>query len=332
MTPRATPRISVIVPTYNRLERLRRVLEALREQTMPVDQFEVIVVSDGSSDGTDDWLASGAAPLPVIVATQPNQGPAAARNRGVERSNAELLLFLDDDVIPLSSLIQEHLEGHHRHGPDVVILGPMLTPPDHRLQPWVRYEQDMLYKQYAAMIQGLWEPTARQFYTGNASVERRHVMEAGGFDTRFSRAEDVELAYRLAARGVRFVFAPAAAGNHYAERDFRSWQRTAYQYGRNDVIFHRDKGQTWLLPTIAREFNDHHPLLRSTVRVFVDRPILRGLTVAGFAATARVAARLGADRVGRAALSAVYNLTYYRGIRDELGSLEAVLRPAAAAA
>ena len=59
----------------------------------------------------------------------------------------------------------------------------------------------MLAKQYEAMDRGVYGATARQFYTGNASVARRHVIAAGGFDTSFRRAEDVELAYRLADRG-----------------------------------------------------------------------------------------------------------------------------------
>jgi GT2 family glycosyltransferase len=192
----------------------------------------------------------------------------------------------------------------------------MLTPDDHDMSPWVAYEQAMLDKQYAAMRAGAWEPTARQFYTGNASVERRHVVAAGGFDTSFSRAEDVELAYRLAALGLRFVFDPDAIGHHYAERSYESWRRTPYLYGRNDVIFTRDRGQTWLLPQIRREFSDHHRLIRIVTTAAVDRPVLRRILIG----SCELIARTSVGQVRRAALSVVYNVMYYQGIADELGS------------
>jgi GT2 family glycosyltransferase len=95
----------------------------------------------------------------------------------------------------------------------------------------------MLVKQYDAMERGDWAATARQFYTANASLARRHVLDAGGFDERFRRAEDVELAYRLADRGLRFVFARDAVVVHHPDRSFRAWLDIAGAYGRNDVVF-----------------------------------------------------------------------------------------------
>lgn len=310
------PIVSVVIPTYNRLPRLHRVLAALAEQTVDGAVFEVVVVSDGSTDGTDDYLVSDRPPIDVRALHQSNQGPAAARNAGVAAARGRLLLFLDDDVVPSATLVERHLDAHDVHGPGVVVLGPMLTPDDHAMSPWVAYEQAMLDKQYRAMRAGVWEPTARQFYTGNASLGRSHVVAAGGFDTSFSRAEDVELAYRLAAHGLRFVFDPDAVGLHYAERSYTSWRRTPYLYGRNDVIFGRDRGQAWLLPQIRREFDDHHRLIRLATTATVDRPGLRKVVVH----TCEAVARVSAGRVRRAALSAVYNLMYYQGITDELAS------------
>src|SRR5687768_17413192 len=157
----------------------------------------------------------------------------------------------------------------------------MLTPPDFEAQmaPWVQWEQAMLVKQYEDMANGRWLPTARQFYTGNTSLARRHLLEAGGFDPTFRRAEDVELAYRLAAHGLRFVFNPQAIGHHYAERTFASWLAIPYAYGRNDVIFSRDKGQSWLLPTLLYEFRQRRPLIRALTRLCLDRPHLTHLTI-----------------------------------------------------
>ena len=74
----------------------------------------------------------------------------------------------------------------------MVVIGPMLNPLNYKMSPWVRWEQDQLAKQYHAMNMGSWEPTARQFYTGNTSLERTWLIDSGGFDPSFRHAEDVE--------------------------------------------------------------------------------------------------------------------------------------------
>ncbi|MCA9971067.1 MAG: glycosyltransferase family 2 protein, partial [Anaerolineales bacterium] len=259
--------VTVILPTYNRLPRLRQVIAALETQ-QDAPPFEVVVVSDGSTDGTNEYLHALHTPLRLTAVTQPNRGVAATRNHGLLIATGELVLFVDDDVVPGPRLIAEHVAWHQIHGKDVVVMGPMLSPPDFAMHPWVQWEQAMLAKQYADMQAGRWQPTARQFYTGNTSLRRQHLQEAGGFDASFRRAEDVELAYRLADRGLRFLFNPDAVGYHYAERSFASWIAIPYAYGRNDVIFHRDKGQRWLLPTIAYEFrHSRHALIRQLTRL-----------------------------------------------------------------
>jgi GT2 family glycosyltransferase len=307
--------VSVVIPTFNRLARLRHTLTALAAQEGVGEPVEVIVVSDGSTDGTDEYLSSGDVPLPVVGLRQENAGPAAARNRGVARATGEVVLFIDDDVVPTAGLVAAHLR-RHEGGDDLVVIGPMRTPDDHDISPWVRWEQDMLYKQYDAMERGDWEPTARQFYTGNASTPRRHLDAAGGFDTSFRRAEDVELAYRLADRGLQFVYDPSAVVLHYAERSFDAWLDVASSYGRNDVIFATERGQPWLLDTIATEFHGRNRLIRELTRASLPRPRLRRAATS----TLSLVARHAPARAARPALSAVYNLAYYSGMADQLGS------------
>ena len=317
------PIVSVVMPTYNRVEQLRAALAGLAGQQGLGEPVEVIVVSDGSTDGTDEYLSSSAVPLPVVALRQPNAGPAAARNRGIDAARGELVLFVDDDTVADSDLVAAHLRRHSSPDDDLVVIGPMLTPADYAISPWVQWEQDMLTKQYDAMRDGVYEATARQFYTGNASIARRQVVEAGGFDPTFRRAEDVELAYRLADRGVRFTFDPTAVVHHYAERSFASWLGAAYAYGRNDVVFGRDHGRVWLLEAITREFQDRNVLVRGLTRACLPRHRLDTVASAGLARTARAFGRLGA---GRPLFSAVYNLAYYRGMADELGGADRLLR------
>jgi GT2 family glycosyltransferase len=321
--------LSIIVPTYNRLDRLRRVLAALECQACPPIQAEVVVISDGSSDGTNEWLCAQAASTEartwrLVPVLQANGGVAAARNAGLAQATGELVLFVDDDVVPAPQLVARHLGTHSAEGQGVIVLGPMLTPPDFAMQPWVRWEQAMLAKQYGDMIAGHWAPSARQFYTGNTSLARRYLLEAGGFDPAFRRAEDVELAYRLADRGLRFVFNPEAVGYHYAERSFSSWLQIPYTYGRNDVIFTRDKGQSWLLPAIWLEYaTARKPLIRGLTRLCLDRPLLAQPLIRLMRGVAALGDRLGSEKLTRAAYSGIFNLRNYQGIADELGGRRA---------
>jgi len=311
--------VSVVIPTFNRRRQLEATLEGLAAQTdLPV-AVEVIVVSDGSTDGTDEWLRSGATPLPVVACYQPNSGPAAARNHGIATAEGRLVVFLDDDVVPAPDLISAHVAHHSALDDDVVVVGPMCTPDDSVLSPWVRWEQSTLYRQYEALLRGDWDATARQFYTANASVARCHIESVGGFNPAFRRAEDVELAYRLADAGLKFAFAADAVVLHYAERSFESWRDNAVAYGRNDVIFGRDHGQAWLLDALYREFHQRNRFIKSLVGISLRRPRLAPSLAAVVTVIARASSRTGPERTATAALSALYNLEYYRGMADELG-------------
>ncbi len=108
---------------------------------------------------------------------------------------------------------------------------------------------------------------------------------------------------------------------HYAERTFDAWLQVASSYGRNDVIFATERGQPWLLDTIATEFHGRNRLIRGLTRTSLPRPRLRGAATSALSTVARHAPA----KVGRPALSAVYNLAYYSGMADQLGSAGALL-------
>lgn len=325
------PLVSIVIPTYNRLSRLKQVLSALERQEYPLDDVEVIVVSDGSTDGTDAYVSNLKSLPNLIFVPQANAGPAAARNNGIKSASGEYILFIDDDVVPNPRLLAEHMKRHDSN-PNLVVLGPMLNPDGFTLSPWVAWEQAMLGKQYEAMQAGKWTPTARQFYTGNTSLARHYLVKAGGFDERFRRAEDVELAYRLAKLGVEFVFNPDAVGLHYAERSLRSWLEIPYAYGRNDVIFMRER-QSWLLDAIREEFGYRNRFTRMLVWFCVGRPRVSQLIQGILCDMAERSGRLKLARISRTGYSAIFNLRYYQGIADEMGgrvNLFNTLRPSEA--
>ena len=321
--------VSIVLPTYNRLARLQQVVTALEQQSYPHGDLQLIIVADGATDGTNDYLAALQPSFAYIPVAQENGGAAPGRNTALKYATGDLVLFIDDDVVPGPELVAEHVAAHQqaeqagRAG--VVVLGPMLTPPDFPMSPWVQWEQAMLYKQYDAMAAGEWAPTARQFYTGNASVARSHLPTPQAFDTAFRRAEDVELAYRLAAEGLDFVFHPKAVGHHYAERSFSSWLAIAYAYGRNDVIFTREKGQPWLLATVIREYEGRHRLVKGLTQRCLSRPLMTGVAIKMLRLVAIASARMGQPSVARQAYSGIYNLRYYQGVADQLGGRQEFL-------
>jgi GT2 family glycosyltransferase len=319
------PVLSIVVPTFNRRATLTRLLDALGQQTVAPGSVEVVVVDDGSTDGTVEMLhAYDSDRVVVRVAGQPHRGPAAARNLGVELARAELIMFLDDDVVPQPDLVERHI-AEHASDRDLVVIGPMRPPLSWPRPAWIRWEEELLQVQYQELAEGKYACTPRQFYTANASLRRERFLAVGGFDSGFKRAEDVELAYRMRDTGARFVFLPHAGVTHYASRSFAAWSKTPYQYGRYDVVMHRDKGHEALW-CAATEFERRHALNRAVARLCVGRKPLVKSAVLGLRGVVFVTDRLGARRSAIVALSGIFNVLYWQGAADELGGARALWR------
>lgn len=321
------PAVTVVVPTFNRRASLARLITALAAQDFPPDRMEVLVVDDGSTDGTRAWIRGATPPFQLRFIEQAHAGPGAARNRGVSEGRGKLIVFVDDDVVPDPGLISAHVAAHGTAS-DTVVIGPMLPPDGWKRPAWIRWEEQKLVAEYRKMSAGVYKPTFRQFFTANASVRRAHFEEAGGFDPTFPRAEDVDLGHRLHLLGLRFVFEPAARAWHYPKRTFASWRRTPYRYGLADVVMHREKGN----PTLVRafeEFTIRHRLVRWLAVHCVGNRALFGATafVLGVGTVMSDAVRL--DRVAGAALSGLYTMLYWQGVSDALGDPQ-IVRAAAA--
>ncbi|HKQ69348.1 MAG TPA: glycosyltransferase family 2 protein [Polyangiaceae bacterium] len=312
--------VSVVIPSYNRRERLARVLEGLADQSCGPERFEVVVVDDGSTDGTGGWLRERRCRFDLSVFEQTNRGPAAARNEGVARANGELVLFLDDDVVPGRDLVLEHLKMHDAEV-DVVVMGPMSSLPSYR-QPWVAWEQAKLEAQYRAMIRGDYAPTFRQFWTGNASLAKAHFVGAGGFDVSLPRGEDVELGQRLAARGLAFRFNPAAIGLHHAERSLESWSAMHRSYGKLEVEIFRRLGQGEAGRILSDNFRRLHPLNRWLLRGCLGRKPLYSMTTSTLSAWLRLIDFVGQPALSNEVCGALANLLYWDASAGVLGDAE----------
>lgn len=311
--------MSVVTPTHDRKDSLRRTLLSIARQDYPLEHVEVVVVADGCTDGTVGMLRALDKELPYCLRwiAQERGGPAVARNRAIEAARGELIVFLDDDVVPTSTWLSAHLSCHGRDDRAVVV-GPLSV--GNRQRPiWVRWEDQSLQQQYRAMLRGAYGPTPRQFYTGNSSVRRRWIVDAGGFDPRLRRGEDVELAFRLLELGLRFYFAPEADGLHHSYRTFHSWLTIPRQYGHNDVLMAREHGRERLLGAVGREFHRRHRGTRRLARICVGRRLVYGAALGVLREIAQAANALHLERVGMAACSGVWNLAYWQGLTDALG-------------
>ena len=213
--------ISVIMPCYNRAYDLHRVLEAYDQQIGDVP-FEVIAIDDASSDGTNQLLSGYQAQRYRLTVLQQdrNQGPAAARNRGIEKASNELILFVGDDILPQNDFIQRHLIAHRsKPQTEVAILGRSLWPPDAPVNTLMAHIDGVGAQQFSYhFLQHGRSYDFRHFYTSNISLKTEFLKsEKNWFDTSFPYAafEDVELSYRLAKRGMQIIYDQSPLAYHY---------------------------------------------------------------------------------------------------------------------
>jgi GT2 family glycosyltransferase len=311
------PEIDVVIATRDRPAPLARCLEHLARQSFT--DFEVIVVDDGSTTPIEETLPTELRERLTlrILRNEESGGPARARNRGIADSQATYIAFVDDDVCVDPELLALHHTAAEAHPGRVAVIGSLSAPADWRPTPWNDWEARQLEVEYRRMVAGEYGATWRQFHTGNAFVERAAVLEVGGFDERFTRAEDIELALRMHQRGVAFYFEPRAIGWHYAHRTLAAWRLIPQRYARTDVAMDRLHPDTEWLPNVQRELSRRHPLLRA-MRLGLGRGPLRPAATALATASAQALYRLGARRTALYALSMVYDLEYQGALREAM--------------
>ena len=234
-------RASVVIPTYNRLQDLQRVVSAVRSQAPSTGTgLETVVVDDGSSDGTWEWLSSQAGSPDLKVLRQSNSGPARARNHGVSAASGDLVLFLGDDTEPQPGWLAHHLEEHRLFGGTSVLAVIGYTSfADDRTSPFLRFINEQGAQFGYQLIEDPRAVPFNFFYTSNVSVPRRILLELEGFREDFPAAawEDIEFAYRAAAIGLGIRYQPRARALHHHcvhPRTFCSRQRTS---GNSAAIF-----------------------------------------------------------------------------------------------
>ena len=229
---------SVVIPTYNRLDMLLRVLDALERQ-IDAPPFETIVVNDGSTDATDAVIRARSG---ITFRTQPNSGPGKARNQGVALAKGRYVVFIGDDTVPEPRFLAEHARVHREagHDPLVACLGYTGWPRGEHVTAFMDYINDFgLQFGYKLIKDGDVVPF-NFFYTSNISIDR-DLMARQPFDTTFPSAawEDIELAYRLEAQGLKIRYNERAVTRHYHQMTVDSFARRQYTVGKSGAIFYR---------------------------------------------------------------------------------------------
>ncbi|HPZ08857.1 MAG TPA: glycosyltransferase [Candidatus Eremiobacteraeota bacterium] len=234
--------ISVIIPTFNRKETLKPVLESLNRQTFPDSKYEIVIVDSNSTDGTSEMIKELQLKPSLRYIRQENRGRSGARNRGIKEAEGHIILFTDADIIASPELLKEHEIIHCKHpGEAVVGLEVQVSSieeyehvrdhPENRkeLHPKSRKKLSWLY-----------------FMTGNASVSRDKLIEVGMFDEDFQGYgwEDIELGYRLAKSGISINYRRNAVNYHLHPASLEEKYKIMRMAGVSAVKFYR-KHKDW---------------------------------------------------------------------------------------
>lgn len=224
--------VSIVIPTYNSKNKLPKALQSIEELNFAIDNFEVIVIDDGSNDGTESFINDliNRSKINLIYSYQENSGPAAARNNGIRRARGKYLLLIDSDCIVDRDIINQYLKYFPNENLGGV--GGNVIPDDNNL-----------ITEYLDYI-GVWRPKVSDnlnsyLVTANAFFVKEAIIKAGFFDEIFRQpgGEEPELCYRVLKLDYIFKYEPNAVVIHSHRTSIRSMIRMFFVYGKGRGIF-----------------------------------------------------------------------------------------------
>jgi GT2 family glycosyltransferase/peptidoglycan/xylan/chitin deacetylase (PgdA/CDA1 family) len=237
----APPKLSVVMSTYNRRGPLiSRSLPAIFGQDLPAEEYEVIVVVDGSTDGTAAALRKLHPRCALRIVEQPNRGLSAARNTAVAMAQGELIIFVDDDIVCNPDVFRQHVEAHATRE-SALVFGSLFLAPGNPPS-ILAYANESWYRNYNARLAargGLEWPNAT-FLISNSSMPRSTLLDCGGLDESLSAKDDFELGLRLWKLGLNFHYLPGAVAYELSVKSSRSFLFTdGKAFGRSEVLLCR---------------------------------------------------------------------------------------------
>ena len=310
--------ISVVVPTYNRRQIVTESLETLFRQNFPSARFEVIVVVDGSNDGTAELLRTFVPACRFRVIEQKNLGPSAARNAGLRHADSDLVLFLDDDMRCDPELLAAHLRAHQEGGP-VAAFGALFPSADSRANlasECFKREIGAFHTLHLADPAAQW--TMMECTFSNASVPRDVLLKLNGFDERFRMREDLELGVRLREVGVRMEYVKDAITYQHFSKTASDLLADAEAFGAADALFARKHPEQ----RIEGHLIENDPAWKKSLRaLFASSPILEKIILAPFCHLGEVFFTVSAFRsVGTRALQMRRRIHWLRAFKNSTRS------------
>ena len=223
-------KISVVIPTYNRSLFVHKCIQSLIEQDFKQDEFEIIVVSDGSTDDTRQIVGQFTGLPTVILLEQENAGLSSGRNAGALAASGEIVLFLDDDVICAPGLLTAHHTAHM--GRTVVVVGGFRSCLSDKARLGEMLIHDGITSEVVvAGVLDQWPDSASMGL--NCSMQRDLFMEVGGYDREnFARyTEDIEIGWRIAKLDIIFWREPGAVVTHSYDKSDSQFIADASAFG-----------------------------------------------------------------------------------------------------
>jgi GT2 family glycosyltransferase len=266
------PGVSVVIPTHQRREALRRVLESLAAQTLDQDEFEVVVAVDASTDGTIEMLDAWQGPPRLRWVKPPGRGRAGACNAAVAAARGKVTIVLDDDMRCVPGFVERHRDDHPP-GSRRCVLGAVPVELGEGGTHAARYVKEKFDLHLSRLSDPAHLTLPRSFFTGNASLRTEVLREVGGFDDSFGiyGNEDVELALRLRKAGVELGFDPDALAYQTYDKGLGGLQRDTIAKGRTTVQLARRHPEVFADLRLASPDEGSRPWL-------AGRAVLLGLT------------------------------------------------------
>ena len=228
---------SVVIPTYNRKDVLRKSLSALFNQTISPKNYEIIVVDDGSTDGTGEEIDSLSSPCKLKYLNPGKVGMAPARNQGVKNAEGEIILFVDSDSLATKTLLEDHLSLHQEND-KIIVQGPIIITSNFDTLA-VRWGLLDIFRNIRDLYPGA-------FATGNVSVRKEHILKVGLFDEDFTGYGwgDFELGRRLVKLGIKIKRRYLGAIVYHYQQDFNPGKlegirKKQIQRGHSSVMYYR---------------------------------------------------------------------------------------------
>jgi GT2 family glycosyltransferase len=259
-------KISVVIGTYNQKHVLEQALESLFHQTLSPELYEIQLIDSSSTDGTEAMVEGLKPTCRFDYVRVENKGKTAARNLGIKKAAGEIIFLTDADMIADSKLLEMHLLAHEKKA-NACFEGLTINPDG---KPYIKAR--------------LWAGKKLQwsyFLTGNLSIRKPTIVEAGLFDENFTGYgwEDIELGYRLAQMGVPLFYLPGAVNDHHHPVSNADLVERKYQMGRSAALFYKKHPNFTIRMFLGLNplamgiyyFIKNHPALLTAIRARASR-------------------------------------------------------------